>query len=92
MVTIKIISNPYKRETVFQKYEPSSDSWTDINVKNPNSKLLAEDIVKNFFPYKVKQIVEQLKEDYIAGDDTLKIVFEGTEDEYHELTDRKSVV
>lgn len=87
MVTIKIISNPYKRETVFQKYEPSSDSWTDINVKNPNSKLLAEDIVKNFFPYKVKQIVEQLKEDYIAGDDTLKIVFEGTEDEYHELTE-----
>lgn len=87
MVTIKIISNPYKRETAFQKYELSSDSWTDIKVNNPNSKLLAEDIVKNFFPYKVKQIVEQLKEDYIAGNDTLKIVFEGTEDEYHELTE-----
>ena len=85
MDTIKIISNPYRRETTFQKYEPSSDSWTDIKVKNPNSKLLAEDIVKNFFPYKVKQIVEQLISDYIAGNDTLKIVFEGTEDEYHEL-------
>ena len=87
MVTIKIISNPYRRETAFKKYEQSSDSWTDIKVNNPNSKLLAEDIVKNFFPYKVKQIVEQLREDYIAGDDTLKIVFEGTEDEYHELTE-----
>ena len=87
MVTIKIISNPYRRETDFQKYEASTDSWMEIKVKNPNSKLLSEDIVKNFFPYKVKQIVEQLKEDYIAGNDTLKIFFEGTEDEYHELTE-----
>ena len=87
MVMIKIISNPYRRETAFQKYDSTSDSWTDIKVNNPNSKLLAEDIVKNFFPYKVKQIVEQLSEDYVAGDDSLKIVFEGTEDEYHELTE-----
>ena len=87
MITIKIISNPYRRETAFQKYDSESDSWTDIKENNPNSKLLAEDIVRNFFPYKVKQIVEQLLSDYIAGDDTLKIVFEGTEDEYHELTE-----
>lgn len=87
MVTIKIISNPYRREIAFNKYDAVSDSWTDIRVKNPNSKLLAENIVKSFFPYKVKQIVEQLAEDYIAGNDTLKIVFEGTEDEYHELTE-----
>ncbi len=87
MVTIKIISNPYKRETSFQKYDATSDGWTDIKENNPNSKLLSEDIVKNFFPYKVKQIVEQLLFDYIAGDDILKIVFEGTEDEYHELTE-----
>ncbi len=60
MVTIKIISNPYRRETSFQKYNEVSDEWTDIRVNNPNSKLLSEDIVKNFFPYKVKQIVEQL--------------------------------
>lgn len=85
MVTIKIISNPYRRETSFQKYNEVSDEWTDIRVNNPNSKLLSEDIVKNFFPYKVKQIVEQLLFDYIAGDEALKIVFEGTEDEYHEL-------
>lgn len=88
MVTIKVISNPYKREISFQKYDSASASWTKIDIENnPNSKLLAEEIVKNFFPYKVKQIVEQLVHDYIAGDDALTIVFEGTEDEYHELTE-----
>lgn len=61
MDTIKIISNPYRRETTFQKYEPSSDSWTDIKVKNPNSKLLAEDIVKNFFPYKTSYEKSSMK-------------------------------
>ena len=87
METIKIISNPYKREISFQKYDTSTDAWTDIKVNNPNSKLLAADVVKSFFPYKVKQIVEQLAEDYIAGDGALKIVFEGTEDEYSELVE-----
>ena len=54
MVTIKIISNPYKRETSFRKYNETSDEWIDIRVNNPNSKLLSEDIVNNFFPYKVR--------------------------------------
>lgn len=87
METIKIISNPYKREICFKKYDSMTDCWSDIKKNNPNSKLLGEDVVKGFFPYRVEQIVKQLSEDYIAGDDTLKIVFEGTEDEYHELTE-----
>lgn len=87
MQTIKIISNPYRKETSFYKLDPSTNSWIDISVNNPGSKLLSDDIKTSFFPYKAKQIVEQLSSEYLAGKEKLKIVFEGTEDEYHELAE-----
>ena len=65
MTTIKIISNPYKKDIRYQRLEEASGNWVDINYeKNPNSKLLSKELVGGFFPFKVKQIVERIIDEY----------------------------
>ena len=86
MSTIKIISNPYAKEIRFQKYDHSTDTWLDINYENnENSKLLKQELIKGFFPFNVKEIVDTIITEYgIPGEKTV-IVFQGTADEYLEL-------
>lgn len=55
MTTIRITSNPYKREIKFELLNQSSTEWMEINYhNNSNSKLIKEEIRRNFFPYKVR--------------------------------------
>lgn len=86
MAKIRIKSNPYKRDIVFAIYQESDGGWKEINEENnPNSKLITDSIKKGFLPFKVKEIVDVLCEEYIAGDEELKLYFEGTADEFIEM-------
>ena len=85
MVTLRIISNPYKKEIRFKK-KSDDGTWVDINYENnPNSKLLRKDIAEGFFPFKAKQIVDFIIEEYSVSGESFLLVFEGTMDEYLEL-------
>ncbi|MDD6488251.1 MAG: dynamin family protein [Clostridia bacterium] len=85
MTTIKIISNPYQKKIGYQIWQESSSQWKDINYENnSNSKLLSSKMISSFFPFKVKTIIDTIIEEYHKP---IKIVFEGTEDEYKELQD-----
>ena len=86
MVTIKIISNPYEKKISFEKFDDISEEWIPITIeKNPNSKLLKKDITDKFLPFILKAIIDILQEEYVIGDEKLKLVFEGTTDEYDEM-------
>lgn len=79
---IKIISNPYQKKIAYQSWNEANQEWKDINRQtNGNSKLLNEKLVCGFFPFKVKNIVDVIIEEYHKAE----IVFEGNEDEYKEL-------
>jgi len=83
---VKIISNPYKKEIMYQYWD--ANEWININVdNNPESKLNSEKLIKGFFPFRVKEIVDVIKADYkdYTGKEKIEIVFEGTEDEYNDL-------
>lgn len=86
MVKIKIKSNPYHKKTEFKTWDEALDEWISIDVNTcPNSPLLKNDFAVGFFPFKVKQIVDAIIGAYYAGSEKVEIVFEGTDDEYHEL-------
>ena len=86
MIKIKIQSNPYKKEISYAHWDERTDEW--INIKEANadtSKLLCADFTKEFFPFKVKEILDEIIREYEDGSEKIAIVFEGTEDEYQEL-------
>ena len=86
MATIKIISNPYKKEVQFKRWSTSLSEWENIDIHTtPNSKLLSKANVSGFFPFRAKQIVELIIEEYGVADEPLVIEFEGSDDEYQEL-------
>lgn len=86
MTRIKIISNPYQKTIVFQHWNEVAGCWNPIDQANsPNSMLLREDLIKGFFPFRVKEIVDIIINDYRSDAGKIEIEFEGTDDEYHEL-------
>lgn len=86
MSRIKVISNPYKKETRYQKWNIDESQWIDINYENNhNSKLLSGELTGGFFPFKAKKIVDLLVKEYENTGENLEIVFEGSIDEYREL-------
>ncbi len=86
MTKIKIISNPYQKKISYQSWQEASSQWKDINYENnSNSKLLNEKLINSFFPFKVKEIVDEIIKEYQIGNEPIELVFEGTEDEYKEL-------
>ncbi len=85
MATVKIISNPYKKEVCFQK-QMADGEWGNINAtNNPNSKLIRTELTTGFFPFKAHKIVTCITEEYSVPGEELNLVFEGSDDEYHEL-------
>lgn len=83
---VKIISDPYARNVEFETINNTTGEWEPVNLQNnPGSRLIKEDIQKNFFPYKVKEILTILQEEYGSDDKTLLVFFEGTADEFQEL-------
>ena len=58
MATIRIISNPYRKEIKFELLDQSTSEWIEINYHNNSGrKLIKEEIKTNYFPYKVREIV-----------------------------------
>lgn len=88
MTKIKIISNPYKKKTLFQYWDDSKSEWIDIGSEaKQSSDLLKEKYVTGFFPFKVKEIVDIISRDYETPDENIEVYFQGTSDEFKELSD-----
>ncbi|WP_251209913.1 dynamin family protein [Acetatifactor aquisgranensis] len=85
MARIKIISNPYKREILYFNFNEESAEWEDIKNNNANSRLREDESGKAFLPFKIKEIVDIIVEEYYAGADKIEIEFEGTRDDYAEV-------
>lgn len=83
MDKIKIISNPYIKQIKFQCWDAYRNEWLDV--QEENSKLLSNEIVTGFFPFKVKKIVDEIIQEYSSGDGKVTIMFEGTEEEFDEI-------
>ena len=85
MPKVKIVSDPYRRTT---KFFYMGTDWTEVCEGNsPNSSLLAKKYSEGFFPFKAREIVDELLDEYGDGSDVLEIVFEGPDDEWYELQD-----
>lgn len=88
MAKIKIISNPYQKDISYKRWSESRAEWEDISVQTtPNSKLLNRTLVEGFFPFRAKQIVELIVDEYGVAEEPLTIEFEGSADEYQELVE-----
>lgn len=84
MAVVKIESNSYEKKVSFFKLDDTSNSWVPVNaVNNENSKLICSALVEGFFPFKLKEIVDIVIDEYDDGKDPIKIIFEGTNDEYN---------
>lgn len=88
MTKIKIISNPYKKEIVYKKWNEPFEVWTTIDASvSRNSKLLSEELAHGFFPFRAKQIIDAIVEEYASENESINIVFEGSMDEFKDLED-----
>ena len=86
MNKIKIISNPYEKRVLFERWNNQLNSWTFIDEdSNSNSKLISSEYQIGFFPFKVYEIINQIITEYSNPDDVLSICFSGSDDEYQEL-------
>ncbi len=86
MERVKIISNPYKQKNEFYSFDEGTNEWQKIDRQTcPKSRLLNDDLVKGFFPFKVKEIIDILVDEYGVGSNGLEITFEGTPDDFKEL-------
>lgn len=86
MGKIKIISNPYENIVAYHSMNEELQVWENICEKNCNSKLREEDSKKCFFPFKMKEIVDTIIEEYyVPGKAKVQVEFEGTFDEFAEL-------
>ncbi len=85
MARIKITSDPYNRVMDFDVFNKSIGNWEDISVNNPNSKLRDDTTGRAFFPFKVKEIVDIIVDEYYANNEKVELEFEGTQDDFYEL-------
>lgn len=86
MVKIKVISNPYRKELTYQKWETSTEEWKEISyAENKNSQLMKDKLVKGFFPFHMEEVVNTILEEYGVSSSKLNLYFEGTDDEYSDL-------
>ena len=87
MTKIKVISNPYKQEIKYETYKENTQEWVDVGVSSPNGKLREESTRKCFLPFNAKEILEIIIDEYyLETKGEIQIVFEGTKEEYVELS------
>lgn len=56
MSKIKIISNPYQKRIVYQRWNQTLKQWIIVDLENnENSKLLSEELTTTFFSICCKQ-------------------------------------
>lgn len=87
MSKIKIVSNPYNREISYYIFDEDSNCWEDIREKNQLSRLREDESERAFLPFKIKEIMDIIIKEYHSRNESIDIVFEGTNDEYKELQD-----
>lgn len=88
MIAVKIKSDPYRRTIDFFTYKSSSGEWAGVNrLNSPDSKLITDNIRKNFFPYKVEEIIGHIIKEYAVQGEKIKIYFAGISDEFNELSE-----
>lgn len=85
MATIKISSDPYKREIKYHCYKEALSEWEEIQKSNSDSKLREDESEKSFLPFRIKEIVDIIVNEYYVGTDMVNIIFDGTQEEYVEL-------
>lgn len=89
---IKIVSNPYENDPnetniSYFKLSPETNNWININDLNDyDGKLVEKEYAKTFFPFIVKDIVDSVYKDFYTADHTVDLYFEGTRDEYDDLS------
>ncbi len=85
MAKIKIVSNPYEREILYFSFNEDENKWEDIGNNNVNSRLREDESGKTFLPFKIKEIIDIIVEEYYTGTGKIEVVFEGTRDEFAEV-------
>lgn len=87
MTKIKIISNPYEKLIQYFIYDASEDEWIDIAKNNGyTGKLKADKLIHGFFPFVVEEIMKVIIDEYEDTKGKIQIIFEGTTDEYKQLS------
>ncbi len=85
MTKVKIVCNPYCKEISYQRW--NGENWVRvIPENNESSKLIGEEFTSGFFPFKVKKIVDEIIRAYDSGRGPIDLTFEGTNDDYCELS------
>ena len=85
MAKVKIVSNPYNREIQYFSFNEFTNEWESIKNSSPNSRLREDETGKTFLPFKIKEVIDIVIEEYYTGSDRVEIVFEGTQDEFAEV-------
>ena len=86
MPAVKIISDPYNSKISLFRYDDAAESWIEINSSiNKNSELIKEKYRTGFFPFILEDLVGDIYKEYHEPNNTLKLMFEGSEDEYNDL-------
>ena len=69
MNKVKIVSNPYEKKVIFERWSDQFNSWVTIDQDtNANSKLISNEFQSGFFPFKVYEIVNQIIAEYSVPD------------------------
>lgn len=85
MSTIRIESNPYKKEVSFWQLGENGE-WEKLKLDNDQSELREHEAEKVFLPFKIDEMIKTIRKEYYAvGGEKVKVVFKGTEDEYNEV-------
>lgn len=85
MTKVKIVSNPYRKEISYQRW--NGENWVMVVPQNnESSKLVGEEFTTGFFPFKVKKIVDEIIHAYQSGNEPIDLTFEGTDDDFSELS------
>ncbi|MCR5836801.1 MAG: dynamin family protein [Lachnospiraceae bacterium] len=85
MEIMNIVSNPYEKKIEFKTLETSSQEWRDIRETNPNSKLREVESENFFLPFKIKEIMDTIADEYCIGKDKISVMFSGTLEEYRQV-------
>lgn len=87
MSRLRIKSNPYKKNVSYEVLNENTGAFYEINYNNnPSSKLISENYKNIIFSQSVKKIVEAIWDTFYNKDDSIQIIFCGTDSEFELLT------
>ena len=82
---IKLVCDPYRK--VISYYRWNGEGWVKLTPEiDESSKLVSEEYTTGFFPFKVKEIVDEICHAYNPGRSLIDLIFEGTDDDYKVLS------